>query len=150
MNSVLNVPNNNGRSVQRHIRKKELDTMLFITKSYKARRDIKTRQYLMERSYARSVRYGFDQGTMERVMENMGIQEYLICAIQNIEVFIRHVKKPLMWVMTKPLKGKVKQKITAGCQHIFVSTRACIYQFINMCSLHTFQSKADLEGTYAL
>jgi hypothetical protein len=141
--------NNNGRSVQRHIRKEELDTMLFITKSYKARRDIKTRQYLMERSYARSVRYGFDRARW-RGLWKIDIQEYLICAIQNIEVFIRHVKKPLKGVMAKPLKGKAKQKITAGCQHIFSSTRACLYQFINMCSLHTFKSKVGLEGTYAL
>ena len=38
--------NNHGRSVQRHIRKEELDAMLLITKSYKARRDIKTRNTL--------------------------------------------------------------------------------------------------------
>jgi hypothetical protein len=123
--------------------------MLFITKSYKARRDIKTRQYLMERSYARSVRYGFDRARW-RGLWKIDIQEYLICAIQNIEVLIRHVKKPLKGVMAKPLKGKAKQKITACCRRIFSSTRACLYQFINMCSLHIFQSKVDLEGIYAL
>jgi transposase len=141
--------NNNGRSVQRHIRKEELDAMLFITKSYTARRDIKIRQYLMERSYARSVRYGFDRARW-RGLWTIDIQEYLICAIQNIEVLIRHVKKPLKGVTAKPLKGNVKQKISAGCQHIFSFTRACLYQFINMCSLHIFQSKVDLEGMYAL
>ena len=122
--------NNNGRSVQRHIRKEELNAMLLITKSYKARRDIKIRQYLMERSYARSVRYGFDRARW-RGLWKIGIQEYLVCAIQNIEALIRHMKKPLKGEMAKPLKGKAKQKITADCQHIFSSTRACLYLFIN-------------------
>jgi hypothetical protein len=43
---------NTARSVQRFIRKEELDAMLLGTKSRKARSDIKTRQHLMERSYA--------------------------------------------------------------------------------------------------
>ena len=141
--------NNNGRSVQRHIRKEELDAMLLITKSYKARRDIKIRQYLMERSYARSVRYGFDRARW-RGLWRIGIQEYLVCAIQNIEILIRHLKKPLKGAMAKHLKGKAKQKITAGYQHIFSSTRACLYLFINMYSLHIFKSKVDLEGIHAL
>jgi len=47
-----------GRSVQRHARKEDLDEMLANTQSPSAKRDIKTRQHLMERSFARSVRYG--------------------------------------------------------------------------------------------
>jgi len=46
------------RSVQRHARKENLDEMLANTQSPSAKRDIKTRQHLMERSFARSVRYG--------------------------------------------------------------------------------------------
>lgn len=42
--------NSYSRSVQRHIRKEALDKMISITKSSKTRRDIKNRQYLMERS----------------------------------------------------------------------------------------------------
>jgi len=96
--------------------------MLLITKSYKARRDIKTRQYLMERSYARSVRYGFDRARW-RGLWKIGIQEYLICAIQNIEILIRYLKKPLKGVMVKSLKGKVKQIFTTGCRYIFSPIR---------------------------
>jgi hypothetical protein len=47
----------------------------------------------MERSYARSTRYGFDRARW-RGLCKVGIQEYLIYAIQNIETLIRHTKKP--------------------------------------------------------
>jgi hypothetical protein len=67
--------------------------MLSITQSSEARRDIKTRQHCMERSYAQSARYGFDQARW-RGLWKVAIQEYFICAIQNIEILIRHAKKP--------------------------------------------------------
>lgn len=137
------------RSVQRHIRKEALDKMISTTKSSRARRDIKIRQYLMERSYARSIRYGFDRARW-RGLWKVAIQEYIICTIQNIETLIRYLKKPLKGIMAGHLKGKVKQKIAAGCRHIFSSIRACLYLFINMCSLHIFKSRVDLEGIHAL
>lgn len=80
----------------------------------------------------------------------MAIQEYVVCTIQNIERLIRYLKKPLKGIMAGPIKGKVKQKIAAGCQRIFSSPRACLYLFINMCSLHIFKSKVNLKGTHAL
>ena len=86
--------NNNGRSVQRHERKEELDKMLKNTESLKARRDIKTRQHLMERSFARGTRYGFDRARWRGLWKVM-IQEYLICAVQNIMVLIGTTKKRL-------------------------------------------------------
>jgi transposase len=85
---------NSGRSIQRAIRKEDLDVMLSITQSPAARRDIKTRQHLMERSYARSTRYGFDRARW-RGLWKVAIQEYLICTIQNIETLIRHAFKPV-------------------------------------------------------
>lgn len=139
----------NSRSVQRHIRKEELDAMIAITKSYKARIDIKIRQYFMERSFARSVRYGFDRARW-RGLWKVTIQEYIICAIQNIETLVRYLAKPLRGIMAEPLKGKAKQKITICCQPIFSSIRVCIYQLINMHSLHILKSKADLEVNNAL
>jgi hypothetical protein len=121
---------NNGRSVQRHIRKEELDAMLLITKSYKARRDIKTRQYLMERSYARSTRYGFDRARW-RGLWKVTIQEYLICAIQNIEILIRYIKKPLRGIMAKPFKEKMGQIATMGYKYIFSILRLCQVNIYN-------------------
>ena len=122
---------NNGRSVQRHIRKEELDAMLLITQSYKARRDVKTRQYLMERSYAKSTRYGFDRARW-RGLRKVAIQEYLICAIQNIELLIRYLKKPLRGIIAKPFKVKMDQIVITGYQCIFNALRLCLCQIVSI------------------
>ena len=85
--------NKSGRTIKRHLRQSELDMMREASRSVKAKRDIKTRQHLMERSFARSTRYGFDQARW-RGLWRMRIQEYLTCAIQNIQVLIKHVLNP--------------------------------------------------------
>ncbi len=47
----------------------------------------------MERSFARSTRYGFDRARW-RGLWRMRIQEYLTCTIQNIQVLIKHFFEP--------------------------------------------------------
>ncbi|WP_028895692.1 transposase [Syntrophorhabdus aromaticivorans] len=89
---------NSGRSVQRAIRKDDLDAMYAITKSPEARRDLRTRQHCMERSYARSTRYGFDRARW-RGLWKVAIQEYLICTIQNIQTLIRHIGRPVKAIL---------------------------------------------------
>lgn len=79
--------NKMGRTLKRHLRQDDLDRMRQASQSAKAKRDIKTRQHLMERSFARAKRYGFDRARW-RGLWRMQIQEYLICAIQNIQVLI--------------------------------------------------------------
>ena len=81
--------NKSGRTVKRHLRQAELDQLRKDTKSAKSKRDIKVRQHLMERSFARAKRYGFDRARW-RGLWKMHIQEYLICAIQNIQILISH------------------------------------------------------------
>jgi len=83
-----------GRSVQRHARKEELDEMLGNTQNPSAKRDIKTRQHLMERSFARSVRYSFDRARW-RGLWRVAIQEYLVCTLQNIMTLIGSTGKRL-------------------------------------------------------
>jgi transposase/uncharacterized protein (UPF0179 family) len=85
--------NKSGRTIKRHLRQSELDMMREASRSVKAKRDIKTRQHLMERSFARSTRYGFDRARW-RGLWRMRIQEYLTCTIQNIQVLIKHAFKP--------------------------------------------------------
>ena len=48
----------------------------------------------MERSFARAKRYGFDRARWRRLWR-VSIQEYLIAAIQNIQVLIIHGKNPI-------------------------------------------------------
>ena len=81
----------------------------------------------MERSYARSIRYGFNYASW-RGLYKVSIQEYLICAIQNIEVLIRHMKKPSKGAMARPLKDILKQKIVRGGRYILGSIRFFLYQ----------------------
>ncbi len=82
-----------GRTVHRHIHKEKLDSMSIIANTPQARRNIKTRQHLMERSFAQSTLYGFDRARW-RGLWKVAIQEYLISAIQNIKTLVRYLKCP--------------------------------------------------------
>jgi hypothetical protein len=101
--------NKSGRTIKRHLRQEELDKMREASRFSKAKRDIKTRQHLMERSFAKSTRYGFDQARWRRLWR-MRIQEYLTCAIQNIQVMINHVFKPKKSVAAVALSIKASIK----------------------------------------
>jgi hypothetical protein len=93
------------RTVQRHVRQDELDRMIVIARSHHAKEDLKIRQHLMERSYARSTRFGFDRARW-RGLWKVAIQEYLVAAIQNIQTLLRYGKEPAQGAVSlKPLKG---------------------------------------------
>jgi hypothetical protein len=81
-----------GRSIKRHLRQAELDRMRTQARSALARQDIRTRQHLMERSFAWSTRYGFKQARWRRLWR-VQIQEYLTAAVQNMMILLRHVKE---------------------------------------------------------
>lgn len=81
-----------GRTVNRHARQIELDKMLVQAASKESQRDIKKRQHLMERSFARSTRYGYKRARWRRLWR-VQIQEYLTSAIQNIMALIRNGNK---------------------------------------------------------
>lgn len=85
--------NKSGRTVKRHLRQAELEIMRKASNSAASRQDIRTRQHLMERSFARGTRYGFDRARW-RNLWRVKIQEYLTCAIQNIQVLVRHGFRP--------------------------------------------------------
>ncbi len=78
-----------GRTLKRHVRQDELDIMLKDAHSREARKDIKTRQHLSERSFAHSTRYGFKRARWRRLWR-MEIQDFLIAAVQNIRILIDH------------------------------------------------------------
>lgn len=81
--------NKSGRTVKRHLRQKELERMRLSAGSGAAKMDIRTRQHLMERSFARAVPYGFKRARW-RGLWKVAIQEYMTAAIQNIKVLVRH------------------------------------------------------------
>jgi len=76
-----------GRTLKRHEEQEALDQMRKQSLSLEARQDIKTRQHLSERSFARSTRYGYKRARW-RGLWRVGIQDFLVAAIQNIIVLI--------------------------------------------------------------
>ena len=106
------------RTVQRHVRQEELDHMFALTKTYAARKDLKTRQQLMERSFARSTRFGFDRARW-RGLWRAAIQEYLVSAIQNIETLIRHATRPTKGVRAVPFT--TSGRAAWACINVYLS-----------------------------
>jgi len=104
--------NKSGRTIKRHLRQEDLDKMREASRLAKAKRDIKTRQHLMERSFARGTRYGYDQARW-RGLWRVQIQEYLISAIQNIQVLLKYGHKPKksLSVQINQVKGAIKRVI---------------------------------------
>ena len=104
--------NKSGRTIKRHLRQEELDRMREASRSARAKRDIKMRQHLMERSYARGTWYGFDRARWRRLWR-VQIQEYLIAAIQNIQVLLRYGSnlKRSPSVLMEQIKGVMRRDI---------------------------------------
>ncbi|HPC76669.1 MAG TPA: transposase, partial [Synergistales bacterium] len=86
--------NKAGRTVKRHCRQEDLDVMLEESRSKASKKDIKKRQHLMERSFARGKRYGYDRARWRRLWR-VSIQEYLVCAVQNIQVLLKRGGGPV-------------------------------------------------------
>jgi len=78
-----------GRTLKRHIRQHELDHMLTIAHSYQAQHDRRTRQHLSERSFAHATLYGYKRARWRRLWR-MEIQDFLIAAVQNIQILVKH------------------------------------------------------------
>ena len=99
-----------GRTLKRHMRQEALDSMLAAATSIQAKRDIRTRQHLSERSFARSTRYGYKRARWRRLWR-MEIQDYLIAAVQNITIIANHSgRKPAESKMQAVLKKKIHVK----------------------------------------
>jgi len=82
--------------------------MLKKAESKKARRDIKHRQDLSERSFAWSTRYGYKRARW-RNLWRMEIQDFLIAAVQNITILIKQPKD-------KMSKSNVRTEEVRACK----------------------------------
>ena len=82
-----------GRSLKQHLRQDELDIMREQARSWAAKRDLHTRQHLMERSFARGARFGMQRARW-RGLRRVQIQEYLTASIQNLMLLLRYIKEP--------------------------------------------------------
>ncbi len=110
-----------GRTIKRHVRQDELDLMQTRAISSESKKDIRTRQHLMERSFARSTRYGYKRARWRRLWR-MQIQEYLTAGIQNILTLLRNIKEPTaaaqMRVATIPSQHGSKINIYATLSYL--------------------------------
>jgi transposase len=111
--------NKSGRTIKRHLRQEELDGMREASRSARAKRDIKIRQHLMERSYARGTWYGFDRARW-RGLWRVQIQEYLVSAVQNIQVLLRYGSylKRSPSVMMERIKGAIRRDIRSLSDYV--------------------------------
>jgi len=124
-----------GRTIKRHVRQDDLDFMLNQANSREAKRDIRTRQHLMERSFARGTRYGYQRARWRRLWR-VQIQEYLTATIQNIMVLFRNVKEPKAAVAIAQGKPGSKRDRYSLQQLFFYFKEA-----ITGCMKHIFPSK---------
>jgi transposase len=127
--------NKTGRTVKRHLRQNELNIMRERSHSAESKRDIRTRQHLMERSFARATRYNFDHARW-RGLWKMKIQEYLTCAIQNIQTLIRYGSKPQKAVAAM---AKVRQVVIEVAKTTIISLLKTDLWLLNMSSGAFFQ-----------
>lgn len=121
------------RSLQRHIRHEELRHMCASAKTSHAKRDLKTRKHLMERSFARSTRFSFDRCRW-RGLWKAAIQEYLVVSIQNIQTLIRHIKDPARGVICRPC-GIGRCSMSVGLRNVLPSWMKSAVDYC-MCAMY--------------
>jgi transposase len=105
--------NSAGRTITRHLRQQPLDEMRARSRSARSRYDLRIRKHLMERSFARATRFGFDRARW-RGLWRVSIQEYLTAALQNIEVLMRYGGNPRrrLGVLMQKMKQWVPSIVT--------------------------------------
>lgn len=110
-----------GRTLKRHIRQDDLESMLEHADSPESKKDIKTRQHLMERTFAQATRYGYQRARWRRLWR-VQIQEYLTAAIQNIKILLKVVKEPapaLSMRVAKAVGDKARRTNPHGLSQLF-------------------------------
>jgi transposase len=96
-----------GRTLGRHLRQEEVRLMRERAQSCGSKKDLRTRQHLMERSFARAVPFGFKRARWRRLWR-VQIQDYLTAALQNIMILVRDVKEPGKAISVAMKKAKDK------------------------------------------
>lgn len=131
-----------GRTLKRHVRQNDLDFMVDQANSREAKKDLRTRQHLMERSYARSTRYGYKRARWRRLWR-VQIQEYLTSSIQNIMILVQHIKEPapaLGMVQAKPGQSRAYLRL----QQLFLDFKEVITDSISYIFKFRFSEAQNL------
>ena len=110
-----------GRTLKRHVRQDDLDSMLKQARSAESKKDIRTRQHLMERTFAQATRYGYQRARWRRLWR-VQIQEYLTAAIQNIKILVKDVKAPapaMQMRVAAKVRGRPSKILPCPLTHLF-------------------------------
>jgi transposase len=110
-----------GRSLKRHIRQDDLDSMLQQARSSESKKDIRTRQHLMERSFAQATRYGYQRARWRRLWR-VQIQEYLTATVQNIKILVKDVKAPapaMQMRVAAQVSGRPSTRLPCSLPNLF-------------------------------
>jgi hypothetical protein len=116
-----------GRSLKRHLRQDDLDIMLAQAQSPAAKRDIKSRQHLMERSFARASRYGLKRARWRRLWR-VQIQEYLTASIQNMMVLLKNTQQPKAALGCRVERSRVRSLLIHLNATVFTILNAFAYR----------------------
>src|SRR3989337_1911798 len=119
--------NKAGRTIKRHLRQEELEYMRALARTTISKKDIKTRQHLMERSFARAKRYGYDRARW-RGLWRVRIQEYLIASIQNIQILLKYGTDPRIALAVK----RVREEFNGKLKSLFKSSNQYLLQFFQL------------------
>src|SRR3989337_1943615 len=119
--------NKAGRTIKRHLRQEELDYMRALAGTAVSKNDIKTRQHLMERSFARAKRYGYDRARW-RGLWRVRIQEYLIASIQNIQILLKYGTDPRIAVAVR----RVREELNGKFKSLFKSSKQYLLGFFQL------------------
>src|SRR3989304_4867392 len=119
--------NKAGRTIKRHLRQEELEYMRALARTTTSKKDIKTRQHLMERSFARAKRYGYDRARW-RGLWRVRIQEYLIASIQNIQILLKYGTDPRIAGAVR----RVREELNGRLKSLFKSSNQYLLGFFQL------------------
>jgi hypothetical protein len=102
-----------GRTLKRHVRQDDIDEMLTQAISTDSKKDIQTRQHLMERSFARATRYGYKRARWRRLWR---VQSFLLLLFYDLH--IRHSS-------TEPARPLLRNKLFSTGHYLSVSVMSC-------------------------
>ncbi len=137
-----------GRTLKRHIRQDDLDLMLKQANSAESKKDIKTRQHLMERSFAQATRYGYQRARWRRLWR-VQIQEYLTAAIQNIKILLQDVKEPanaMQMRVAKQVNEKASRTKLYGRSGLSALQWSNIAGYRHILAKHLIYHPAEITG----
>lgn len=136
-----------GRTIKRHYRHEELELMRSRSLRRQAKKDIRTRQHLMERSFARACRYGFKRSRWRRLWRNQ-IQEYLTAAIQNIRVLLACNEKSgdAMALAMMEIKQQIKRNNAAHTHILPLKWSDTVFAALEETLFYRNLTKFQLKG----